>query len=488
MQSSQELYFPNITALIKDVKETYSNSGQVYKTLSDCLHKYIRMKKYWPMIQIKQFKGDKNIVLLHNSYKRDDVKHFKELYDEVRSVVLDLTAIEGTNIVVSLADKTPIRLTDVEYEKNINEDDICEFSYEGTMIYVYNHNDKWFFGTTTCPSMDDSMFFHPKKTHGMMFDEYLDKIFNTEISTNNCEDDDVVMDDEEETITTQNIKREMFCQHLNKDYTYGFMLVHYENRHIMDYSQEFGNEYKELFHIFTREKINTKVVEQKLDLPVRYIQKTKDKNEALETLRKNIGIYSLMITNKNSNITKKVSLKNIIDIENENIGNSNVWMNMLHVYSMKKNDFKINNYINKYLSEEKKIDIFNIVVNNQKLSPTYIIDTTMKFIAKLMNYLYTSTTSYDIASKKYTINLDNDRMLLSNMRYHMAQLRDYHKKFYCKNSYLEDKHFMRYLCNLRLKDIRLLIQHINKENYYQKYMEYNIYTCIDILQMKLKEK
>lgn len=480
---TEELYFPNITCLIKDVKELYTSSG-LFNSLTDCLNKYIRQKKYWPMIQTKQFKGEnKNIVLLHNSYKRDDVEHFKELYDEVRSVVLDLSSLEGTNIVVSLADKTPNRITDVEYEKISDENDVCELSYEGTMIYVYNHNDKWFFGTTTCPSMDNSMYFHPTKTHGRMFDEYLEKIFKN--SSN--EEDDIMMDDDNISINNSKL-RDMFCKKLNKSYTYAFMLVHHQNKHVMDYTSIFGNEYIELFHIFTREKVTTKLIEYKLDLPIKYTEKTTNKKEALEALRTNDMIYSLIVTNLNSSVSHKVSLSKIIEHENENIGNSNVWMNLLHVYLSKNNKFKINDYINKYLNQEEQKEVFNMYVDSvgMKLSPTFIIDTTMKFIAELLNFTYQSTTHYDNVTKKYKIEIEKDRMLYSNIRYHMAQLRDFHKKFYSRNSVLENKHIMRYLCNLRLKDIRLLIQHIQKEEIYYQYMNYNVNVSINILNMKLK--
>jgi len=163
-------------------------------------------------------------------------------------------------------------------------------------------------------------------------------------------------------------------------------------------------------------------------------------------------------------------------------------MNLLHVYLSKNNKFKINDYINKYLNQEEQKEVFNMYVDSvgMKLSPTFIIDTTMKFIAELLNFTYQSTTHYDNVTKKYKIEIEKDRMLYSNIRYHMAQLRDFHKKFYSRNSVLENKHIMRYLCNLRLKDIRLLIQHIQKEEIYYQYMNYNVNVSINILNMKLK--
>lgn len=490
MSVTEELYFPNITSMIKEVKDLYNNSennNKKYTSLKQCLVDYIRIKKYWPMIQLKVFKDDNNIALLHNTYKRNDVKHFKELYEESRSVVLDLSSVDGNNIVVSLADKTPIRITDVDYEKNIKDDEICEFSYEGTMIYVYNHNNKWMFGTTTCPSMDNSIFFHPTKTHGVMFDEYLEKIFNNSSNDNLIDDDDVVMDGED-NVSNVNNNREKFCEYLNKDYTYGFMLVHHENKHIMDYTSEFGEGYKELFHIFTREKITAKSVNHQLNLPVKYITKTTNKKEALNILRNNKGIYALIVTNPINNVVYKVSLKNIIEIENENIGNSNIWMNLLHVYFLKRHDFKINDYINKYLTKNQIMEIYNIKIDNGiKISPTFIIDNTMKYIANLLNFAYKETTNYDIASRKYSINYEVDKSLLPTMRYHMAQIRDFHKKFYSNLTSLNCTHLMKYLCNTRLKDIRLLVNHIHKEYIYHKYMEYDTYKLFDILQMKLKE-
>jgi len=108
------------------------------------------------------------------------VEHFQKLYDECRSVVLNLDAPLGQNIVLSLAHSIPDSMTTEQYKKMVGVDDICEMSYEGTMISVYYHLDKWHFGTTSCPSMDHSRYFSKDKTHGQMFDEVLKSFYNDE--------------------------------------------------------------------------------------------------------------------------------------------------------------------------------------------------------------------------------------------------------------------------------------------------------------------
>jgi hypothetical protein len=465
--------FPMISNMLQKVQEEFSNG--VYESMDECLNQHIRKNKYWPMIQMKRFNTGNNngLVLLHNTYKRDDVEHFKDLYEEIRSVVLDLNAPAGKNIVVSLADKIPIRMNDTVYRETMSETDQFERGYEGTMIYVYYHMDRWFFGTSTCPSVDRSRYFHPTKTHGTMLNEVLMRLFP----------DDVVelVAEAEDGLSPKELGKKLrtrFTSLLNPAYTYGFMLVHHENRHFMDYTSVFGANYKELFHIFTRETITSNRVDAKLtELPlIQYIETFPDGNTALETLLSDPQMYALMVRKQNGDMVK-VSRQELIQRESEDLGNANPWMNMLWVYMQNKPNYQVENYVDQYLSEKK--ETLNVVDSEGRvLVPIYIIHTVMCTMRDVIYYLYYSTTYYNKHTQQYTMNKEYDQQLPAILRFHLAQLRHIQITSH-KHSPLTPRAIYHYLClHQTLKNIRLLINFF-KNNPYN--MQSRSAECMKIL-------
>ena len=92
-------------------------------------------------------------------------------------IVLDFSLQLNNNVVVSYANNIPVRIDIDEYSHNINETDRYHEAYDGTMISVYNYQDEWHFGTSSCPDVNNSKFSNPKKTHGEMLDEVLLIVF-----------------------------------------------------------------------------------------------------------------------------------------------------------------------------------------------------------------------------------------------------------------------------------------------------------------------
>ena len=216
----------NLNDLIQATFKEYENNINDDMDYSKCLINILKKKNYWPALQVKKFKGLKNIVLLHNTYIRDDIDNFKELYDMCRSVVLDFDASKE-NIVVSYSNSIPIRINNETYVPDIN-DKYLE-AYDGTMITCYYYNNKWHMGTTSCPDINSSWFSHPTKSHGTMLDEVLYSYSNKEVDISNI--------------------RNEFCNYLNTNISYIFVLLHHENKHIIDYSNILGSNYMHLVHI-----------------------------------------------------------------------------------------------------------------------------------------------------------------------------------------------------------------------------------------------
>lgn len=438
-------YFPMISDMIQKVQEDFIKGS--HDTMEECLNQYIRKNKYWPMIQTKRFFGNHGLVLLHNTYKRDDVDHFKDLYEEIRSVILDLNAPVGENIVVSLADKIPTRITTTEYQEKMKESDLCEKGYEGTMIYVYHHNDRWFFGTSTCPTVDSSRYFHPTKTHGEMLNEVLASYFPD------------LMTEEMTPKEKGKLLRDHFCSNLSPEKTYGFMLVHHENKHFMDYTEEFGENYKVLVHIFTRDKVTKGTTldhDQSLaHLGLKYTEKIYY-NNVVSCLENPLN-YAMIVRTENQEVYK-VSRPELIEKEGKDLGNANPWMNMLWVYMQGKPDYRVEDYIKEYLTDKQhSLTVFD--KTGRPLAPIYMIHTAMCTIRDTLYSLYFSTTYYNKHTQRYTINMEVDKSLAPILRFHLAQLRNIQVTTHT-HAPLNQKAVYHYLCyHQTMKNMRLLINH-----------------------------
>lgn len=98
--------------------------------------------------------------------------------------------------------------------------------YEGTLLLLFHHNNKWYVTTRRCLDAKESTWIR-NKSYKDMFDEARKDIFS--------------FDD------------------LNKDYCYHFVLMHHKNKNIVDYTH-LGKDYKKLLHILTTEKYTLKEI------------------------------------------------------------------------------------------------------------------------------------------------------------------------------------------------------------------------------------
>ena len=270
--------------IIKMVYDKIDDNNNYVNNLIEILKKH----HYWPVIKVKKFKNDKNLCLLHNSYKRDDVSDFQELYDSCRSVVLDFSKIIGNNVVISISNSIPIRSTINNYINNIYEPtDISYSALDGTSLTVYYHNGVWNFGSSSCPDINSSKFSHKDKSHGYMLDEVLYEIYKNQIDVN------------DPNIST--ILRNLFTSNLSPLYSYEFVIIHYENKHIIDYTNDLGPNYKVIFHINTKNRIT--LLEENIDnhplayLNVKYPIKYLTPQEGISNI--NINNYGIIVKKNN---------------------------------------------------------------------------------------------------------------------------------------------------------------------------------------------
>ena len=431
----------NINDLIQITFENY-NEKQKY---SDILLNILKKNHLWPVLKVKKFKNNDNLVLIHNSYKRTDVDSFKELYDQTRSIVLDFSRSIGNNVVVSYANSIPIRTTIDKYIAE--ENDKYYAALDGTMFTMYNYNNEWYIGTTSCPDINKSKFAHPTKTHGYMLDEILYDYFK---------------DNQEININDPNISiklRKLFTSYFNPLYSYEFVIIHPDNKHIIDY----GN-HKFIYHISTKNRI-TLTDEDITNKPyesigIKYPQIFNANQDAVNYITdpNNYGI----IAKKNNGIIYKISSNEIIHREEIDPCNPNIWYNFMFVYMLSKNDYKINDYIKNYGNNfTNPVDELGNIID-----PTYLIHTVVSTIKDIIYNLYISSTKYYNKYKRFKTDMNLDKSFNPIIRFHLAQLRYQQITIYSKKI-LTPNNIHYYLCNSNnIKNIKVLINHFANNNNY----------------------
>jgi hypothetical protein len=164
---------------------------------------------------------DENLMILYNRY---DNKNKVPVELECRSVIINRTTKE----IECYTCPTPIYNMDAVHflMKHPNEEKNYYECYEGTLLSLFNYNDKWFLSSRRCLNSDKSLM--DNVSH---YDMFMDVIKQDNYNT---------LDD--------------FTKYLNRDLSYHFVLIHYNNKNVVDYTNVFGNNYKKLCFIFARNR------------------------------------------------------------------------------------------------------------------------------------------------------------------------------------------------------------------------------------------
>jgi len=116
----------------------------------------------------------------------------------------------------------------IKFTETVNWDNVVvQKCYEGTLIIVFNHNNKWYVSTRRCLDANESIWVK-NNSYGQLFTEAIEGKFT--------------FDD------------------LDPNYCYHFILVHHKNKNIVSYS-DLGDEYKNIYHILTTEKYSMNEVQ-----------------------------------------------------------------------------------------------------------------------------------------------------------------------------------------------------------------------------------
>ena len=458
--------FPtNLYQLVEETFKIYEERNNCDGVMIDNNNSYancliILLKKYhlWPFMKVKKFKDRGDIVLLHNTYLRKNVENFKELYEQCRSVVLDFSLNCNNNIVVTYANSIPERIDYITYLNTLHspEDKIYE-AYDGTIITVYNYKDEWFFGTSSCPDANSSKFSHPTKRHGNMLDEILFKNFKMHFTA-----------EEVSALSTEEFSlrlRKLFVLHLNPAMAYEFIIVHHENKHIIDYTGLLGDNYMEIFHINTKHRdtlvendIISSLIPSLFEKGVKYPQPFNNITEAymhINTMPYSYGLIIKKTVDSGSKVKLyKISTDAINYREETDPCHPNIWMNIISVYMKNKTEYTIKDYIANY-NPNISLPLDN---NGQKIDPTYLVHTIISTIKDSLYSYYKATTIYYPKYNRYKMNKDMDKQFPPIIQYHLAQLRNMQVNTY-KDKMINMSNVYHYLCQCNdVNNIKTLIQ------------------------------
>ena len=439
MQVNKNSNINTLNDLINATFSEYDNNINEDKDYSKILISILKKNNYWPALQVKKFKGIKNQLLLHNTYIREDIDSFKELYETCRSVVLDFDAVSKDNIVVSYSNSIPVRINHDSYINN--ENDIFIEAYDGTMITCYYYNDKWHMGTTSCPDINSSWFSHATKSHGDMLNEVLYNYSNKEVDISNI--------------------REEFCKYLDKNISYIFVLLHHENKHIIDYSSILGENYMHLVHIdskYIKNLADINIYDESVNLqkygiiyPKKFMNYIKDNEYILNKDNITYGYIIKRMTDKGYSLAK-ISPEHIKYREDTDPCNPNPWYNILATYMRNRIDYHINDYIRDYNPNIQKL----YDNNGKEIDPTYLIHTSICTIKDQLYKLYLATTTYNSKKNVFKMNKEIDKHFVPLIRFHLSKLR--HRQVTVYKNLITNRDVYYYICHcLRPNDIKQLL-------------------------------
>jgi hypothetical protein len=171
-------------------------------------------------IMTKEYPG---MTIYYNKY---DSKYKAQLEAASRSVIMD-----DNHNVLCYSCNTPLYNNDaIQFLwRNKDKEKTTYVCYEGSFMSVFSHNDEWYLASRKNIIKISSLITSNDESGGQF------KMFMEVLSQDN------------KTINE-------FCTQLNPEYTYHFVLIHHQNKNIVDYESMFGKEYKKLCFIFARKQ------------------------------------------------------------------------------------------------------------------------------------------------------------------------------------------------------------------------------------------
>lgn len=370
-------------------------------------------------ILLKDYK-EENLLLLYNRYETSN-KQPVEL--ECRSVVVN----RETRDIVCYTCPTPIYNMDALSYMLKHPNDSKEYyeCYEGSLLSLFNFGGKWFLSSRRCLNSENSVV--NDSSHYNMFMEVL-----AQDGYENFED---------------------FTKYCNTEYTYHFVLIHHNNMNIVDYTSDFGENYKRLCFIFARDsKTHTEINSE--DLMCNFLSNNIFLPKKLEDASHfdTINQTCDMVTKPSSEgIVVKVNgmilkLQTIQYQFYKTIGpDKNLFSGFLKLYQSN----KLVEYFKNNINSEKYSKIVNPTNTNESFDTIGTIDALFKVCTSELYHLFhilwdsegkhTNAELYKILPKEYKNILFHLRGIFFRNRKHFAE---------SENEFLTIKNVYNYIKNL----------------------------------------
>jgi hypothetical protein len=327
-----------------------------------------------------KFYEEDNLMLLYHKF---DMPTNSEFEQECRSLVLDMDSIS----VISYTCPNPITNRKAQQFLLNNNDLTLDMykCYEGTVISLFCNKNKWYISTRRCLDSKESIW-----TDTNYHDMFID------------------------VLNKENITFNDFVEKLNPEYGYYFILIHHKNKHVIDYSQQFGKEYTKLCLVFVRNKeTQIEINDYKLDNYENIFKPEKmtmdefaNENQKLSI---DVNVEGIIIKTVKDNKNYLLKLQTNSYQFCKAIGeNSNIFKGYLYLYQNE----KLKNYIenNKdHKNLEKIVNPYNI---NESFDTVGVVDCVFKVLTselfelykllwKITNGQHQNVDLYNIIPKEY---------------------------------------------------------------------------------------
>ena len=256
------------------------------------------------------------------------------IYNVCRSIIFD----SDNNKVLSYSHPNIEYIENCETMELSNIQQFTE-SHEGTLISVFNHNNKWYYATRRHIDMysTNQIIYGVKSelSHGQMFEDALSK---------------------------HNLTKESFEVLLDPKFKYNFELVHYQNKFNIGYDDRFGEKYAKLFLLFVRDEnqLDIKLINNNLNI---FDNEILDSTVVSDNLRNSSLVTEGYIFTQDNHLCKIIH-PNYYKVSRYNPGYKTKQEQYLYLY--KKNLLNeyitsTNNKIYKVINENENVEIVGMV-------------------------------------------------------------------------------------------------------------------------------
>lgn len=359
---------------------------------------------------------DNNLAIIFNNFTKN-TNILTPLEKECRSIIIDKNTLDiicYTYNDILYNDDAKLYLANI-YESDIHSDIEIQECFEGTIMTLFFSNGTTYLSTRKCIDSKKSIW-RSDKSYYELFENVLTSKYNMNFET--------------------------FSNKLNKKNYYVFVLIHHENQNLVDYSDRFGKEYKEIMltsihdnvthvdlllkaNIFENEDDNVSI---KISVPETHndftLLDTHNKEDDLNGIKCPLKTEGLLVKIKMNDTNKIQILKFHTNsyrmMDDLKVNNNNLYQGYIELYQKD----KLSKYLT-YFTEDAQI--YNPLFSEEPYDTVGVIDAVFKVLTSELLELYKllwdlkdnthkNTSLYDMLPKEYTTVLYKIRGAYFNKR------------------------------------------------------------------------